>query len=73
MGRLAYRFSDVIRKLQAAGYVVASQKGSHVKLVKVSSEGTRVTIVPHHRDIATGTMRGILRQTGISVEEFEAL
>lgn len=73
MGRLACKFADVIRKLQAAGYVIVSQKGSHVKLVKASSEGTRVTIVPRHRDIATGTLRGVLRQTGITVEEFEAL
>lgn len=73
MGRLTYKFADVIRKLQAAGYVVVGQKGSHVKLLKVSSEGTRVVIVPHHRELATGTLRGILRHAGLTVGEFEAL
>jgi len=68
MGRLAYKFADVIRKLQAAGYEVVSQKGSHVKLVRVTSEGTRVAIVPRHRELATGTLRGILRHAGITVE-----
>lgn len=73
MGRLAYKFADVIRKLRAAGFEVIGQKGSHVKLVRVRTEGTRVLIVPHHRELATGTLRGILRQAGISVEEFETL
>jgi predicted RNA binding protein YcfA (HicA-like mRNA interferase family) len=68
---LAYR--QVKRKLEAAGFVEASQKGSHVKFAKVTTEGTRTAAVPRHREIAVGTLRSILRQAGLSVEEFETL
>ncbi len=73
MGRLAYKFADVIRKLQAAGFVPVSQKGSHVKLAKQDASGMRTAIVPRHRELATGTLRSILRQANLSVDEFEAL
>jgi len=68
---LAYR--EVKRKLQAAGFEEVSQKGSHVKFAKSTDEGTRTAIVPHHREITVGTLSSILRQAGISVEEFDAL
>ena len=68
---LPYR--EVKRKLEAAGFEEVSQKGSHIKFAKSSDEGTRTTIVPRHREITIGTLTSILRQTGISAEEFEAL
>lgn len=61
---------DVVRVLGRFGYVVASQKGSHVKLR--NAEG-RTAIVPMHPEIATGTLRSILRQAGISMADFAAL
>lgn len=68
---LSYR--EVKRKLEAAGFEQISQKGSHVKFTKSTIEGTRTAIVPHYREITIGTLGSILRQAGISVEEFEAL
>lgn len=68
---LPYR--DVKRKLQAAGFEEVSQKGSHVKFAKSTDEGTRTAIVPRYREITIGTLGSILRQAGISVEEFQAL
>ena len=68
---LPYR--DVKRKLQAAGFEEVSQKGSHVKFAKSTDEGTRTAIVPCYREITIGTLGSILRQAGISVEEFQAL
>ncbi len=73
MGRLAYRLSDVLRKLGRAGFVEVSQRGSHIKLAKRTTAGTLTVIVPSHREIATGTLRSILRQAAMSVEDFEAL
>ena len=67
------RFREVKRKLEAAGFSEVSQKGSHVKFLKRGDEGTLTAIVPNHREIAVGTLRSILRQAGISVEEFESL
>ncbi|QMS88056.1 type II toxin-antitoxin system HicA family toxin [Nostoc edaphicum CCNP1411] len=68
---LPYR--EVKRRLEAAGFGEVSQKGSHVKFAKSTDEGTRTAIVPRHREITIGTLGSILRQAGISVEEFEGL
>jgi predicted RNA binding protein YcfA (HicA-like mRNA interferase family) len=68
---LPYR--EVKRKLEAAGFKTASQKGSHVKFVRQTYEGTRTTIVPRHREVAVGTLRSIVRQAGLTPEDFERL
>jgi predicted RNA binding protein YcfA (HicA-like mRNA interferase family) len=47
-----------------------SQRGSHAKLR--SAEG-RTVIVPLHSELAPGTLRSILRQAGLSVDEFTRL
>ncbi len=66
-------FREVRRRLRAAGFVEAGQRGSHVKFVRVTSEETRVAIVPHHAEVCLGTLRSILNQAGLTPEEFEAL
>ncbi|HZO88436.1 MAG TPA: type II toxin-antitoxin system HicA family toxin [Chthonomonadaceae bacterium] len=68
---LPYR--EVGRKLLAAGFAEVSQEGSHVKFARQAEEGLRTAIVPHHRELAVGTLRSILRQAGISPEAWEAL
>lgn len=47
--------------------------GSHVKFLRENAQGSRTVIVPHHREIAVGTLRSIVRQAGLTVAEFEAL
>jgi len=61
---------DTITALSKAGFVEISQRGSHVKLR--NAEG-RTAIVPLHRELAPGTLRSVLRQAAISVEDFTAL
>lgn len=68
---LPYR--EVKRKLEAAGFIEVGQRGSHVKFAKQTDEGMRTAVVPRHREIAVGTLRSILRQAGLSADEFEAL
>lgn len=55
------------------GFFYVSQKGSHVKLRK--RIGTRVitTIVPLHKELARGTLRGVLELAEIEEEEFADL
>ena len=62
-------FREVKRRLEAAGFVEAGQRGSHVKFVK----GTRTVIVPKHHEVAAGVIRSILRQAGLSQDEFESM
>ena len=68
---LPYR--EVERKLIAAGFVESGQSGSHVKFVKETDEGMRMAIVPRHREVAVGTLRNILRRTGLTPSDFEEL
>ena len=66
-------FREVKRKLEAAGFVEVSSKGSHVKFAKTTRSGTYTAIVPQHREVSVGTLRSILKQAGISPDEFESL
>lgn len=66
-------FREVKRKLEAAGFIEVSRKGSHVKFFKQTKFGIRTAIVPYHREVTIGTLRSILRQAGLSADEFEAL
>ncbi len=59
---------DIIRVLERHGFVIRSQNGSHVKLVKEE----RHAIVPHPRkDMPIGTYKSIIKQSGLKQEEFE--
>lgn len=66
-------FRKVKRKLERAGFSAVSQTGSHIKFAKTTDEGTRPATVPKHREVAAGTLRSILRQAGLSENEFEVL
>jgi len=57
---------EVIRALERLGFVVVRQRGSHIVLRRNSSG----CVVPNHRELKAGTLVGILKQAGISIEEF---
>lgn len=63
---------DVVRVLEKIGYVRDRQKGSHIILRQSASPYRRIT-VPDHREIAKGTLRAVIRQAGLTVEEFGRL
>jgi len=58
--------NDVISALSKKGFTYKSQKGSHAKY----SNGHRIAIVPIHDTVARGTLRSILIQAGIELEDF---
>ena len=62
-------FADARRKMLSAGFVESTTVGSHVKFIRFA----RTAIVPKHREIKVGTLRSILRQAGLSVDEWESL
>jgi predicted RNA binding protein YcfA (HicA-like mRNA interferase family) len=68
---LSYR--EIKRKLEAAGFEIVNQKGSHVKFAKDTAEGKRTAIVPCHKEVRVGTIASILRQAGLSIDEFDNL
>jgi len=58
--------------LETVGWEVARQRGSHIIMVKENHVAT--LSVPNHREVAKGTLRGLLRSAGLTVDEFvEAL
>lgn len=61
---------DAIRALEKLGFVMIRQKGSHVVLKKTIPEGDIGCVVPLHAELAIGTLRGILKQAGITPESF---
>ena len=61
--------TEIIKALEKKGFVFVSQKGSHMKY----SNGSRVVIIPNHYEIAKGTLKSILEQADISLEEFLSL
>jgi predicted RNA binding protein YcfA (HicA-like mRNA interferase family) len=62
---------QVIRALTKAGFVVDRISGSHHMLAH-KSDPTRIVIVPVHgsRDVKIGTLRSILKQAGLTIEQF---
>jgi len=63
---------QTIHALERLGFVQVRQRGSHVILRKTRPEGDIGCAVPLHRELAIGTLRGILRQAGVTPEEFMA-
>lgn len=61
--------ADVVRALEAIGFVRVSQKGSHVKMHRPP----HTAIVPMHREVADGTLRSIARQAGMTWGDFVSL
>jgi len=52
------------------GFSFISQKGSHVKLAKVVGNDTITTIVPVHKELARGTLKGVLELAKVEEERF---
>lgn len=63
---------QLVQALEKIGYVVDRQRGSHLVLRNQNPPHRRLT-VPDHKEIAKGTLRAILRQAGLTVEEFQSL
>ncbi len=61
--------AEAVRALERLGFTVARQRGSHI-VMRRDSAGC---VVPNHREIKTGTLAGVLRQAGVTVEEFVAV
>lgn len=59
---------DAVRALEKAGFHVVRQ-GKHI----VMSDGARILTIPRHNPVNAFTMGGIVRDAGLSTEEFKNL
>lgn len=63
---------EVISIFLSFGFVKVSQRGSHVKLRRVTNGQEKQTLtIPEHTELDTGTLRAIIRQAGRYVPEDE--
>jgi predicted RNA binding protein YcfA (HicA-like mRNA interferase family) len=60
------RPDEVIKRLEKFGFFYVSQSGSHRKM----SNGVKKCVIPMHDEIAKGTLRSILSQANIPLEDF---
>lgn len=63
---------ECIRALQRGGFVIDRQKGSHVTLIR-DNPFARATVPDHNKPLKPGTLRTIIRDAGLTVDEFVAL
>jgi predicted RNA binding protein YcfA (HicA-like mRNA interferase family) len=63
---------EVVKALEKIGYQHDRQRGSHMVLRQSDPPYRRLT-VPDHRELAKGTLRAIIRQAGLTVDEFRSL
>jgi predicted RNA binding protein YcfA (HicA-like mRNA interferase family) len=61
--------AEAVRALQRAGFEPHHRKGSHVTM-KQAAEPHRRVVIPMHDPIRRGTLRAIIRDAGLTVEEF---
>ncbi|WP_148598772.1 type II toxin-antitoxin system HicA family toxin [Aquisphaera giovannonii] len=59
---------DAVRVLEKAGFWIIRQ-GKHI----VMTDGTRLLTIPRHNPIKAFTMGGIVRDAGLTVEQFRGL
>jgi predicted RNA binding protein YcfA (HicA-like mRNA interferase family) len=61
---------DVIRALVRAGFKESRTSGSHCRLVHATDPARKLTVSVHSGDLKRGTLRAIVAQAGLTVEEF---
>jgi len=65
---------EVIRALERAGFVISRQSGSHCRLIHRDDPRRATTVALHGAtDVPRGTLRQIIDQAGLTVDEFLAL
>lgn len=68
---MPYSAKEVLRRLQKTGFKIKRQSGSHIVLRH--SDGRQTYVAIHTKDIPTGTFKKILKQSGLTEEEFKKL
>jgi predicted RNA binding protein YcfA (HicA-like mRNA interferase family) len=62
---------ECIQALQKVGFLLVRQEGSHIILRR--REPFAQLVVPNHKELDRGTLRAIIRQSGLTVDEFAQL
>jgi len=60
---------EAVKAFRKIGYEIDHQTGSHI-ILRHSEPPHRRLSVPDHRELARGTLRALIRQAGLTIEEF---
>ena len=72
MGKLkVFSASELVKLLAAHGFEKIRQKGSHIVMQKKHNNTTKTVIIPDHKEIKTGTLQSVIRQSGLEKDIFE--
>ncbi len=63
--------AEVCRILAEHGFAEVRRRGSHVVMQTSETETTITVPVPDHKELRTGTLMSIIRQSGLARSEFE--
>ena len=64
--------NEAVKAFRKVGYEFDAQHGSHIILRHANPPHRRLS-VPNHRELAKGTLRTLIREAGLTVEEFTRL
>lgn len=63
---------DAVRAFRRVGYEISHQTGSHMILRRTSPPHRHLS-VPRHKELSKGLLRSLVREAGLTIEEFRAL
>ncbi len=66
-------YIQIIKALQRSGFIIVRQKGSHIRLQKRLGEKTIKITVPAHRPVKRSTLAKIIKEAGLTIDEFKEL
>lgn len=62
---------EIVKAFEKVGYYRVSQKGSHIKICNDTRQ--IILIIPAHKEVDRWTLRGIIRDAELTMEEFTRL
>ncbi|MFB3789591.1 MAG: type II toxin-antitoxin system HicA family toxin [bacterium] len=66
-------YGEILHALQRAGWIMIRQKGSHIRMEKRTGDEFIKITVPTHHPVKRSTLAHIIKQAGMTVDEFIAL
>jgi predicted RNA binding protein YcfA (HicA-like mRNA interferase family) len=64
---------EVCAILERHGFAEVRHRGSHIVMQRAGDDGSTTTVpVPDHKEVKKGTLRSIIRQSGVPRSEFES-
>jgi predicted RNA binding protein YcfA (HicA-like mRNA interferase family) len=61
---------EVVKALSKIGFELIRQRGSHMILRKQTDKEKNTVPVPNHKELAKGTLNSIIKQAGLTQDEF---